>query len=82
MQITRQGFVNAAHDPWVKLANVCHVGARAGTKLGAHMSASKMQQGFDILCRASEKAELELAGVKNRPVGIHTHAIFEKLLEQ
>ena len=30
MQIMRQSFVNAAHDPWVELANACHVCARAG----------------------------------------------------
>ena len=30
MQLTRQGLANAAHDPGVELAYVCHVCARAG----------------------------------------------------
>ena len=30
MQITRQSFVNAAHDPWVELANACYACERAG----------------------------------------------------
>ena len=29
MQLTKQGFVNAAHDAWVELADVCRVCARA-----------------------------------------------------
>ena len=29
-QLTRQGLANAAHDPWVELAYVCHVCAPAG----------------------------------------------------
>ena len=82
MQITRQSFVNAAHDPWVELANACHVSARGGAKLSTHMSACKMHQRFTILRRACKEAKLELVGVKKRPVGIHAHAIFKQLLEQ
>ena len=81
-QLSGQSFVNAPHDPWVELADVSHVGARAGAKLSTHMSACKMHQRFNILRRACKEAKLELVGVKNRPVGIHTHAIFKQLLEQ
>ena len=82
MQLSGQSFVNAPHDPWVELADVSHVGARAGANLSTHMSACKMHQRFNILRRACREAKLELVGVKNRPVGIHTHAIFKQLLEQ
>ena len=82
MQLSGQSFVNAPHDPWVELADVSHVGARAGAKLSTHMSACKMHQRFNILRRACKEAKLELVGVKNRPVGIHAHAIFKQLLEQ
>ena len=54
MQFTRHGFGDSAHDPWVELANVSHVGASAGTKLCAHMGAGKMQQRFHNLHRVSE----------------------------
>ena len=82
MQFTRHGFGNSAHDPWVELANVSHVGASAGTKLCAHMSAGKMQQRFHKLHRACEKAELKLVRIKNGPVAIHTHAVVKKLQQQ
>ena len=60
MQFTRPGFGDSAHDPWVELTNVSHVGASAGTNLCAHMGAGKMQQRFHNLHRACEKAELKL----------------------
>ena len=60
MQLTKQGFVNAAHDAWVELADVCRVCARAGAKKSAHKNATKMYQRSNILHRACKKTKLEL----------------------
>ena len=81
MQFSGHGFGNSAHDPRVEPANVCHVGARAGTKLSAHMGASKVHQRLHHLHRACKKAELQLIRIKNGPVGIHAHAVVKQLLQ-
>ena len=82
MRFTRHGFGDSAHDPWVELANVSHVGASAGTKLCAHMGAGKMHQRFQHLSWACEEVQLELVGIFNDPPSVHAHAVVMKLLKK
>ena len=75
MQFSGHGFGNSAHDPWVELANLSHVGASAGTKFCAHMGAGKMHQRRYHLSWACEEVQLELVGIFNDPPRVHTHAV-------